>query len=88
MNTTSRRFVEGAKARAPIRRLLEFSWQRDPDGLAVARVVADAFCHNMVRSMVGATIAVGEGRRTVEWPAEVLAEVARSSSVAVVPGQG
>ena len=26
-------------------------------------VVADAFCHSMVRSLVGALIAVGEGRR-------------------------
>ena len=81
-------FCRRREGASTVRRLLEFSWQRDPDGLAVARVVADAFCHNMVRSMVGATIAVGEGRRTVEWPAEVLAEVARSSSVAVVPGHG
>ena len=71
-----------------IRRLIEFSWQRDDDGLVVARVVADAFCHNMVRSLVGACIAVGEGRRAVTWPREVLAEASRSSSVMVVAGHG
>jgi len=71
-----------------IRRLIEFTWAREPEGLVVARVVADAFCHNMVRSLVGASIAVGEGRRPVEWPAEVLGEASRSSSVMVVAGQG
>jgi tRNA pseudouridine38-40 synthase len=71
-----------------IRRLLEFGWTRDQDGLIAARVVADAFCHNMVRSLVGACIAVGEGRRTVDWPAQVLAEGSRSSAVMVVPGHG
>ena len=34
----------------------------------VAVVEADAFCHSMVRSLVGALIAVGEGRRDVDWP--------------------
>ena len=33
---------------------------------------ADAFCHSMVRSLVGALSAVGEGRRPVEWPAGLL----------------
>ena len=29
-------------------------------------MVADAFCHNMVRALVGALLAVGEGRRDVD----------------------
>lgn len=49
-----------------IRRLQEFHWRRDPDGILVARVRADAFCHSMVRSLVGATLAVGEGRLAIE----------------------
>jgi len=49
-----------------IRTLEEFVWRRDPDGILVARVRADAFCHSMVRSLVGATLAVGEGRLSID----------------------
>src|SRR5690606_7576792 len=56
-----------------IRTLRELSWERLPDGTVEARVVADAFCHNMVRSLVGALLFVGDGHRPPSWPAEVLA---------------
>ncbi|MET2011638.1 tRNA pseudouridine(38-40) synthase TruA [Microbacterium chocolatum] len=45
-----------------IRTLLEFSWRRDAEGVLRAHVKADAFCHSMVRALVGACVAVGEGR--------------------------
>ncbi|MFO7689299.1 MAG: tRNA pseudouridine synthase A [Cryobacterium sp.] len=45
-----------------IRELQDFRWRRDPDGVLVASITADAFCHSMVRALVGATVAVGEGR--------------------------
>ena len=45
-----------------IRTLQEFRWDRRDDGVLVARVQADAFCHSMVRSLVGASVAVGEGK--------------------------
>jgi tRNA pseudouridine38-40 synthase len=54
-----------------IRTLQEFSWIRDHDGVLVARVTADAFCHSMVRSLVGATIAAGERKLDVGRPAAV-----------------
>ncbi|WP_420878877.1 tRNA pseudouridine(38-40) synthase TruA [Rhodococcus sp. (in: high G+C Gram-positive bacteria)] len=53
-----------------------------------AFVSADAFCWSMVRSLVGAALAVGEGRRTVEWMAGLLAERERASAVAVAPAHG
>ena len=56
-----------------VRGLLAFEWTRDGDDVAVARVEADAFCHSMVRSLVGALLAVGDGRRPVGWPSAVLA---------------
>lgn len=73
-----------------VRRLLEYSWSRDaePDALVVARVVADAFCHSMVRALVGACLAVGEGRRDVDWPAHVLAGRERAPDVPVVAAHG
>jgi tRNA pseudouridine38-40 synthase len=67
-----------------VRTLRVLDWRRDGDGLAVATVIADAFCHNMVRALVGALLAVGEGRRPPGWPAEVLAAGARDPAVRVV----
>ncbi|WP_322410089.1 tRNA pseudouridine synthase A [Microbacterium invictum] len=45
-----------------IRTLLAFGWRRGADGVLVADVKADAFCHSMVRALVGGCVAVGEGR--------------------------
>ncbi len=45
-----------------IRDLQRLDWSRDGD-LVTAYVTADAFCWSMVRSLVGALLAVGEGRR-------------------------
>jgi tRNA pseudouridine38-40 synthase len=71
-----------------IRGLLDLDWARDDAGLAVMTVRADAFCHSMVRSLVGAMIAVGEGRREPSWPASLLQLGARSSEIVVVPPHG
>ncbi|WP_127571492.1 tRNA pseudouridine(38-40) synthase TruA [Georgenia faecalis] len=76
-----------------IRTLLDLDWRRagegEPDaGLVVATVRADAFCHSMVRALVGAHLAVGEGRRGVEWPREVLAAGRRDPAVTVAPARG
>ena len=71
-----------------VRTLRALDWRRDGDGLAVATVVADAFCHNMVRALVGALLAVGEGRRPPGWPAGVLAAAVRDPAVRVVAPHG
>jgi tRNA pseudouridine38-40 synthase len=76
---------EGATTVRALRRL---AWERDPDGVAIGGVVADAFCHNMVRALVGALLPVGEGDRPVSWPAEVLAAAVRDPAVRVVPAHG
>jgi len=54
-------FCKPREGSTTIRTLQEFTWERR-DGVLVARVQADAFCHSMVRSLVGASIAVGEGK--------------------------
>ncbi|MGQ0847255.1 MAG: tRNA pseudouridine(38-40) synthase TruA [Sporichthyaceae bacterium] len=71
-----------------VRTLTRFGWGRDADGLLVADVQADAFCHHMVRALVGACLAVGEGRRPVDWPARVLASRAKDSAVQIVAPHG
>ena len=81
-------FCKRREGATTIRTLLELSWSRDAAGVAVGTVRADAFCHSMVRSLVGCLIAVGEGRRRVEWAGDILRAEARSSSVAVVHAHG
>jgi tRNA pseudouridine38-40 synthase len=76
---------EGATTVRALRRL---EWRRDGDGIAVGCVVADAFCHNMVRALVGALLPVGEGSRPASWPAEVLAAAVRDPAVRVVSPHG
>jgi tRNA pseudouridine38-40 synthase len=76
---------EGATTVRALRRL---EWRRDGDGIAVGSVVADAFCHNMVRALVGALLPVGEGSRPAPWPAAVLAAAVRDPAVRVVPPHG
>jgi len=76
---------EGATTVRALRRL---DWRRDDDGVAVACVVADAFCHNMVRALVGALLAVGAGSRPPSWPSAVLAAAVRDPAVRVVPPHG
>ncbi|WP_017615406.1 tRNA pseudouridine(38-40) synthase TruA [Nocardiopsis salina] len=71
-----------------IRELLHLSWERVDRDLVHGTIQADAFCHNMVRALVGALLAVGDGRRGTEWPGEVLRAGVRDSSVHVVGPQG
>ena len=71
-----------------IRTLLELSWSRDETGIAVGRVRADAFCHSMVRALVGCLVAVGEGRRPPGWVREILAAEQRDPAVAVLHAHG
>jgi tRNA pseudouridine38-40 synthase len=81
-------FCKRREGATTIRTLEELAWGRDGAGLAVATVRADAFCHHMVRSVVGCLLAVGDGRRPARWPAEVLAAGARDPAVAVAPAHG
>jgi tRNA pseudouridine38-40 synthase len=71
-----------------IRTLQALDWERDGAGVLVGTVRADAFCHSMVRSLVGALLAVGEGRRPPGWPAALLAAGTRSGEVTVAPAHG
>jgi tRNA pseudouridine38-40 synthase len=81
-------FCKRREGATTIRRLVELSWSRDTDGLAVATVRADAFCHNMVRALVGCLVSVGEGRRPPAWPYDVLAAGLRDPAVAVLHPHG
>jgi len=81
-------FCRRKEEASTIRTLVRFDWSRESDDVLVATVAADAFCQAMVRSLVGAMIAVGEGRRSVTWPADLLAAHERASDVVVAPPHG
>jgi tRNA pseudouridine38-40 synthase len=81
-------FCRKREGATTVRALRVLDWGRDGDGVAVGRVVADAFCHNMVRALVGVLLPVGEGGRPPAWPAQVLARAARDPAVRVVPAHG
>ena len=60
----------------------------DAAGTLEVDLRADAFCHSMVRAVVGALVAVGSQRRSIDWLAEVLASPVRHSQVGVLPPHG
>lgn len=81
-------FCKQREGATTVRTLLDFDWIRDDDGVLVGHVQADAFCHSMVRALVGCMIAIGEGRLPVEWAAQVLTARERDPRVVVVPAHG
>jgi tRNA pseudouridine38-40 synthase len=81
-------FCKKREGATTIRSLLDLHWERDVAGVAVGTVRADAFCHNMVRALVGALMNVGEGRRGTGWPLEVLTGRQRDPAVRVVRPHG
>ncbi|CAN5293019.1 tRNA pseudouridine(38-40) synthase TruA [soil metagenome] len=81
-------FCKPREGATTIRELQAFSWERDGDGVAVARLQADAFCRSMVRALVGACVAVGAAKLDPDRTALLRDEAARSSEFTVLPAKG
>lgn len=71
-----------------IRTLLDFDWHRDDLGVLVAHVRADAFCHSMVRALVGACVAAGEGKLLPEHLVSIRDARMRTSEFKVLAARG
>ncbi len=80
-------FCKQREGATTVRTLLDLAWVRN-GGLLTGTVRADAFCHHMVRSLVGCLLSIGEGRRPVAWAGEVLAAAVRDPAVNVAPAHG
>lgn len=80
-------FCRPRQGATTIRDLQRLDLSRDGDRVT-AHVTADAFCWAMVRSVVGALLAVGEHRREPGWCATLLESTSRSSDFAAAPPQG
>lgn len=81
-------FCRAREGATTIRRLDYATVHRDANDLIEIALGADAFCHSMVRSVVGALVAVGEGRRAPRWVAAVLAAGQRDSAAGAVSARG
>lgn len=86
-----RDFAPFCKPRAgatTIRHLRELSATRDAEGVIKIHLLADAFCHSMVRSIVGAMSYVASGKRSMAWLQEVLDSPNRHTDVLLMPARG
>lgn len=81
-------FCKRREGATTVRTLLDYRWVREEDGTVSATVLADAFCHSMVRSLVGVVLPVGDGRQPVDWPEQVLRGRGRHPAVTVMPPHG
>lgn len=71
-----------------IRTLLDLSASRDHTGRVELWLRADAFCHSMVRSLIGALVAVGIGLRSPGWFNDAAAQDKRVGQIHVMPARG
>ena len=71
-----------------IRELQECHWRRDETGVLIATLKADAFCHSMVRAVVGSMVSVGEAKLASERLMGILSEARRTSEFKVMPAAG
>lgn len=81
-------FCKPREGATTIRTLLDFSWRRDEDAVLVATVRADAFCHSMVRALVGACASAGEERPQPLDVAGLRDAAERSNEFKVMPARG
>lgn len=85
-------FCRARQGATTIRNLFDLTVRRvgeDPlPGMVECTVRSDAFCHSMVRALVGALARAGDGSRDVRWPGRVAEAGVRDSSVPVMPAAG
>lgn len=81
-------FCKRREGATTIRQMLECRAERTASGLVEVTLLADAFCHSMVRSVVGALVAVGTGQRDAAWFAGLIDRPARAGDVTVLPPHG
>ncbi|MBG6182294.1 tRNA pseudouridine38-40 synthase [Arthrobacter sp. CAN_A214] len=67
-----RAFCKPRAGATTIRELQRYGFQRGADGAITATIQADAFCHNMVRALIGSTLRVGSGEMPAGWLKERL----------------
>ena len=81
-------FCKPREGATTIRELQVFEWQRDQSGALIGRLQADAFCHSMVRALVGACVEVGSGKLALAELGDVRDAAVRTSVFKIMPAHG
>ncbi len=81
-------FCRDDEGKSRKRYVIEASWSRQPDDIVAFDIEANAFCHQMVRSLVALCVEVGKGNRTVEAVAAVMEGRDRNLASGAAPPQG
>ncbi|MDO4241593.1 MAG: tRNA pseudouridine synthase A [Microbacteriaceae bacterium] len=81
-------FCKAREGATSIRHLTHFEWREAERGAWAAKVQADAFCHSMVRALIGATVAVATGRISLARLVEIRDAAERTSGFTVMPAHG
>jgi tRNA pseudouridine38-40 synthase len=71
-----------------VRRIDALTVRRRPAGLVLVAVAGKAFCHQMVRSIVGSLVLVGRAKRPPAWIDDVRAARDRQAAGQLAPAQG
>jgi len=80
--------AEGDDERSNVRRILDARWSKVDDHLLRFEVSATAFCHQMVRSIVGTIVDVGAGRVSAGDMRSILLARDRAAAGTVAPPHG
>jgi tRNA pseudouridine38-40 synthase len=75
------------QSRSPMRNIQHVAVQRQ-GSLVVIEITANAFLHHMVRNIAGSLLAVGDGRKPIEWIAELLSQRDRRRAAETAPAAG
>ncbi|MGO3885704.1 MAG: tRNA pseudouridine(38-40) synthase TruA [Mycetocola sp.] len=81
-------FCKPREGATTIRNLQEFRWWRDESDVLIAELRADAFCHSMVRALVGGVVSVGEGKHEADEIRAALESPRRHQFAPAMPATG
>ncbi|MDR2748978.1 MAG: tRNA pseudouridine(38-40) synthase TruA [Bifidobacteriaceae bacterium] len=82
-------FIKPRDGQTTIRDLLEFRFDKnEANGYITATICANAFAHNMVRCLIGASLLVGKGQRAPEWLYQSLVDKKRKASLGPAQAKG
>ena len=79
---------KGEPERSLVRTVLDARWESDDDGVLRFWIEANAFCHQMVRSLVGTIVDAGLGKRTAADVGAALRGRDRAAAGTVAPPHG
>jgi len=80
--------VPGSVETSMVRRVIRAGWQDLGDGVLRFEITASAFCHQMVRSVVGTLVDMGRGQRRPGEMTSILAARDRAAAGGLAPPQG